>query len=357
MRNITYAQAIYEATDQAMARDKRIFVIGEGVPDPKGIFGTTLGLQKKYGKKRVMDMPVSESGITGVCIGAALRGLRPLLTHQRVDFSIYSVDQIVNVAAKWYSMFGEIQSVPIVIRMIVGRGWGQGAQHSQSLQAMYGHFPGLKVVMPVTPADAKGMLISALVDPNPVIFIEHRWLHGIKGAVPEKYYTEHIGRVRLAKLGNDITLVGTSYMVVECMRVADVLKKEGIEAEVIDLRTVKPLDEKSLLKSIKKTGRLIVCDTGFSSFGTASEILARVYKNAFSSLKMAPVTLTLPDSPTPTSWKLAEYYYPTHIDILKEALDMIGVKKDKAKRILAAEIEKKKEIPSDVPDLRFKGPF
>src|SRR3989338_4204085 len=165
-RSITYAEAINEALRQCLDKYPEVFLVGEGVPDPKGIFGTTLGLLKKYGRERVMDMPVSENGVTGICIGAALRGMRPIITHQRVDFSIYSIDQIVNVAAKWYSMFGGIQSVPIVIRMIVGRGWGQGAQHSQSLQATYAHFPGLKVVMPVTPYDAKGMLISSLEDSN-----------------------------------------------------------------------------------------------------------------------------------------------------------------------------------------------
>lgn len=357
MRKITYAQAIYEATDQAMARDRRIFVIGEGVPDPKGIFGTTLGLQKKYGRNRVMDMPVSESGVTGACIGAALRGMRPLMTHQRVDFSIYSIDQIVNVAAKWYSMFGGIQSVPIVIRMIVGRGWGQGAQHSQSLQATYAHFPGLKVVMPVAPYDAKGMLLSALEDPNPVIFIEHRWLHMIAGEVPKRYYTEPLGKARVVQKGTDMTLVGSSYMVVECMKVADALREEGISVEVVDLRTISPLDEKTILSSVVKTGRLIVCDTGYSSYGVASEVIASVSKYAFSYLRDAPCSISLPDSPTPTSWKLAEYYYPTHIDVLREATLMMKVAKDKISAILSRERKSKEKIPSDVPDLRFKGPF
>lgn len=357
MRKITYAQAIFEATDQAMNRDPRVFVIGEGVPDPKGIFGTTLGLQEKYGVDRVMDMPVSESGVTGVCIGAALRGMRPLMTHQRVDFSIYSIDQIVNVAAKWYAMFGGIQSVPIVIRMIVGRGWGQGAQHSQSLQATFAHFPGLTVLMPVTPYDAKGMLLTALTNPNPVVFIEHRWLHGIEGHVPEEYYLEPIGKARVALNGSDITFICSSYMVVECMKVATILRTIGISAEVIDVRTISPLDSASLISSVKKTGRVIVCDTGFASFGLSSEIIAQISKHAFSQLKLPPISISLPDSPTPTSWKMAEEYYPTYIHILTESMKMMGVKRELTKKILRVENENKKKIPSDVPDMRFTGPF
>ena len=196
-REIKYFGAIREALDQSMQEDANIFIIGEGVPDPKGIFGTTSGLREKYGEKRVLDMPVSENALTGVCIGAALTGLRPVLMHQRVDFSLLSMDQIINNAAKWHYMFGGQLKVPLVIRMIIGRGWGQGAQHSQNLQALFSHIPGLKVVMPSTAYDAKGLLISSIKDNNPVIFLEHRWLHNISGFVPEESYTIPIGKGKI----------------------------------------------------------------------------------------------------------------------------------------------------------------
>jgi len=196
-REIKYFGAIREALDQSMQEDANIFIIGEGVPDPKGIFGTTSGLREKYGEKRVLDMPVSENALTGVCIGAALTGLRPVLMHQRVDFSLLSMDQIINNAAKWHYMFGGQLKVPLVIRMIIGRGWGQGAQHSQNLQALFSHIPGLKVVMPSTAYDAKGLLISSIKDNNPVIFLEHRWLHNISGFVPEESYTIQKGKGKI----------------------------------------------------------------------------------------------------------------------------------------------------------------
>lgn len=356
MRQLTYAQAIHEAIDQLMEKDPRVFIIGEGVPDPKGIFGTTYGLQKKYGKERVMDMPLSENALTGVCIGAALRGLRPILTHQRIDFSLLSFDQIVNVAAKWYYMFGGQQSVPIVIRMIIGRGWGQGAQHSQSLQAVYAHIPGLSVVMPATPFDAKGMLIAAVEDANPVIFIEHRWLFNIEGNVPKRYYTLTLDESKVLKKGKDITVLATSHMVIEAIKAAKILESEGVSVEVIDGRCIKPFDRKTVITSVKKTGRLLVADTGYRSFGVAAEVIAIVAESLLEKLKAPPQRVTLPDLPTSTSFKEAEKYYPTHFTIVEKSLSMLEVTKDKIKQILNKHKPKKK-IPSDVPDLSFTGPF
>src|ERR1700722_14260768 len=184
MPNLTLSQAILQATDQLMQIDSSVYVMGLGVPDPKGIFGTTTGLEKKYGSDRVLDMPTSENGMTGIAIGSALLGLRPIMTHQRVDFFLLALDQLINNAAKWHYMFGGQMNVPLVIRLIIGRGWGQGPQHSQSLQSIFSHIPGLKVVMPSNPYDAKGLLLSAIDDENPVVYLEHRWLHGIFGEVP-----------------------------------------------------------------------------------------------------------------------------------------------------------------------------
>lgn len=356
MRKLTYAQAIHEALDQLMARNPAIFIIGGGVPDPSGVFGTTYNLQSKYGKNRVMDMPVSENALTGVCIGAALSGLRPIMTHQRVDFSLYAFDQIANVASKWHYMFGGKESVPIVIRMIIGRGWGQGSQHSQSLQALFGHIPGLKVIMPTFPFDVKGLLIAAVEDNNPVIFIEHRWLYNIKGNVPRKYYTQDLGKAKIVRSGQDVTIVSVSHMTIESVKAVRILEKEGILAELIDARSVKPIDEKSILKSVVKTGRLLVVDTGHKTLGFSSELIACVAQKAFPTLKSAPQKIALPDVPTPTSFVLAKEYYPTHLDIVDKVLRMLGVEKDKIKRALKRNIPKK-EIPSDVPDLSFRGPF
>lgn len=354
-RTLTYASAIREAFDIALARDKRVFLIGEGIPDPKGAFGTTTGLQKKFGKHRVMDMPVSENGMTGVCIGAALSGLRPVLTHMRVDFSLYSFDQIVNAAAKWFYMFGGKMSVPIVIRMIIGRGWGQGPQHSQSLQALFAHIPGLKVVMPATPADAKGLLLCAIHDPNPVIYIEHRWLHGITGFVPTGYYTVPIGRAAVMQKGSDITIVADSYATIECMSVVEQIKAIGIHAELLDLRSISPFDMQKILRSVRKTRRVLVVDTGWKTFGIGAEILASVAENV-PDLISQPRRISLPDFPTPTSWKLAREYYPTRLSIAKEIIQMLRWKPTRLKPIVKL-LTLSHDNRLDTPDPTFTGPF
>ncbi|MBI3267039.1 MAG: alpha-ketoacid dehydrogenase subunit beta, partial [Chlamydiae bacterium] len=279
-RELKFFEAIHEAFDLCLAKDPHVYIMGLGVPDPKGIFGTTLGLQEKYGSDRIMDMPTAENGITGVALGSALVGMRPILTHQRIDFAILAMEQMVNQAAKWHYMFGGRASVPLVVRLIVGRGWGQGPQHSQSLQSWFAHIPGLKVVMPVTPYDAKGLLISSIEDNNPVIFIEHRWLHNISGPVPEEMYRVPLGKAKVAREGKDVTVVAISYMVLEALRAAEVLAEEGIQLEVVDVRTLYPLDETLILHSVRKTGRLIVADTSWKSFGASAEIIALVAEKA-----------------------------------------------------------------------------
>lgn len=354
-REITYAEAIREATDQCMQEDSSVFVIGEGVPDPKYIFGTTKGLAEKYGKMRVLDMPVSEAGVTGMCIGAALQGMRPIMVHQRLDFLLLAMDQLVNNAAKWHYMFGGQAKVPLVVRAIVGRGWGQGAQHSQSLQAMFAHIPGLKVAMPSTAYDAKGMLIASVRDNNPVIFIEHRWLHNMTGYVPKKPYAVPLGEANIARKGTDITIAATSYMAVEALRAAAALERAGISAEVIDVRSAKPLDYARIIESVRKTGRLLATDLGYNSLGIAGDIVARITEEAFSSMTTAPRRLTSPDIPTPSTPALANLYYPRHVDIIKAACEMTG-KTAKASQLV--EEERKKEPKHlDIPDPNFTGPF
>ncbi len=356
-RPLSYAQAIREGLDQAMEKDSRVIVIGEGVPDPKGIFGTTAGLRDKYGNRRVFDMPLSENGMTGVCIGAALSGLRPVMVHQRIDFALLAMDQLINNAAKWHYMFDGKASVPLVVRMIVGRGWGQGPQHSQSLQAMFAQVPGIKVIMPTTAHDAKGMLISAIEDDNPVLFIEHRWLHHIKDNVPEEYYRVPLGQAKMLHEGDAVTVAAFSYMAVESLIAAKALVSSmGIRVEVLDMRSVRPLDLVSVLKSVRKTGRLIVADTAFHTGSIAGELISQVVEQAFDALKTHPVRITSPDHPVPTSHFMAEHYYPSSQTIADAVLDMVGADKNSANyRELC--VLMLRDGPHDTPNRGFIGPF
>lgn len=350
-RILTYAEAVHEALDLKLAADNRVYLIGLGVPDPKGIFGTTIGLQQKYGPKRVMDMPVSENALTGVALGSALTGMRPVLSHQRVDFALLSLDQIINHASKWHFMFGGESSVPLVIRLIIGRGWGQGPQHSQSLESLFAHIPGLKVIMPVMPADVKGLLISAIEDENPVVILEHRWLHGVKGDVPEGLYRVPLGKASIVRAGNDLTVVASSYMVLEAIRAADLLQMSGKSAEVIDLRSLRPIDDELIFSSVRKTGRLLVLDTGWGSCGIGSEIVARVCEQVFESLRSPPVRISLPDYPCPTSPALSRNYYPrAETNIITEMCQLTEVSPELC-HIPGS------ESPLDVPDAWFTGPF
>lgn len=356
-RQLTFGEAIRESLDQAMEKDSRVIVIGEGVPDPKAIFNTTAGLRQKYGARRVFDMPLSENGLTGVCVGAALAGIRPVMIHQRIDFALLAMDQLINNAAKWHYMFDGKASVPMVVRMIVGRGWGQGPQHSQSLQAMFAMVPGIKVVMPTTAYDAKGMMIAAIEDNNPVLFIEHRWLHHVADSVPDNYYRVPIGKARILHEGSDVTVAAFSYMAFEALIAAKSMFVEmGVGLDVIDMRTVRPLDVESVLTSVRKTGRLIVADTAFRTGSIAGELISQVVEQSFSSLKAPPVRIASPDFPTPTSPFMAEHYYPGPQTIADAALDLLGKTKeaDGYQRMSAALVRKG---PHDAPNRAFSGPF
>lgn len=346
-----YFQAIHEAIDLCMEKDSRVYIMGLGVPDPKGIFSTTLGLSEKYGSARVMDMPTSENAMTGIAIGSALVGMRPIMTHQRIDFALLAMDQIVNQAANWHYMFGGCMKVPLVIRMIIGRGWGQGPQHSQSLQNWFAHIPGLKVIMPTTPHDAKGLLIAGIEDDNPVIFLEHRWLYNIEGHVPKGMYRVPIGKAAVIRQGKDVTIASTSYMTLESLRAAEALEKEGIKAEVIDIRSLKPLDEITILESVYKTGHLIVADTGWRFCGFSSEIIACVTEKMFYHLKGPPKRVALPDCPSPTSPALSSHYYPRANDIIFAVRESMGYKVEKDTEYITV------TGPLDIPDRDFTGPF
>lgn len=342
MREITYAAAIREAQAQAMRADEDVYVIGLGVPDPKGIFGTTLGLQEEFGKNRVLDMPCSENAMTGIVIGSALQGMRPILTHQRVDFSLLALDQVINNAAKWHYMFGGKESVPLVIRHVIGKGWGQGPQHSQSFQSLFAHVPGLKVMMPSSPYDAKGLMRTAIEDNNPIICLEHRWLYNIKGHVPEEMYTIPFGQARIVQEGKDVTIVAMSNMVVDGFRALSILEQEGMSAELIDIRTLAPLDIDTICTSVKKTGKLVVLDPDWKTGSFAGEIITQVCEHAFEYLREPPKRVTYPDYYSPTNWVQAKAYYPSYQDI--------------AGRILGWDVATP-EGTHDVPDAAFTGPF
>ena len=351
MRELNYANAIKEATDFCLKEDQSVLVIGLGVPDPKGIFGTTIGLQDKYGAERVMDMPLAENGMTGIVIGASLNGFRPILTHQRVEFALLSIEQIVDQAAKWFYMNAGQQNVPIVIRLIIGRGWGQGAQHSQSLESWFAHIPGLKVVMPSNAYDAKGLLISSVEDNNPVIFIEHRWLHNTIDYVPADGYRVPIGKAKVVREGMDVTIVAHSYMVLESIKCAEVLASQGISVEVLDLRSIRPLDTDTILNSVSKTLRVVVADNGWVKFGVSAEIISVISENIFDKLLSAPVRIGMNDSPSPSTRALANNYYPRADNIAKIIYEMMD--KDFEINVLFP----KSDIPLDIPDPSFTGPF
>jgi len=311
MRRLSYSLAINEALHQMMDSDPSVFLIGQGVKSPWYVGNTAKGLLEKFGPERVIDTPVSENAITGAAVGAALAGMRPVVVHPRVDFMMYAMDPVINEAANWHYMFGGKSSVPVVIWGIINRGGEQAAQHSQSIHALFAHVPGLKVVMPSTPYDAKGLMVAAIKDDNPVIYMDDRWLYNLEGEVPRETYSVPIGKGIIRREGKDVTLVATSYMVVESVKASEELETEGLEVEVIDLRSVKPLDETLLFDSIKKTGRLVIADGGWKTCGMAAEISALVSENVFDYLKAPVARVTLPDAPAPASFTLEKEYYPT----------------------------------------------
>jgi len=348
-RLINFSKAINEALEQAMTIDESVICYGLGVDDPKGVFGTTLGLKEKFGGQRVFDMPTSENAMTGIAIGASLNGIRPVMTHQRLDFFLLAMDQLVNNAAKWYYMFGSQASVPITIRLIIGRGWGQGPTHSQNLQAWFAHIPGLKVIMPTTARDAKGLLLESIFDDNPVLFLEHRWLYNLEGDVPEEAFQIPLGKAVQLKKGSDISIISSSYMTIEALKAVNVLEKNDISCDLIDLRSISPMDYETIFSSVKKTKRVLVLDTGTSQGSVAGEIIARISMACHDYLVQAPQRLALPDFPTPTSFSLTKAFYKQSDDIISLVSEMMGKK-----------ITIKKDPPGflhDVPGEWFKGPF
>lgn len=348
MRILSYPEAVREAMRQEMARDLSVVVFGLGVDDPKAVLGTTKGLWEEFGPMRVFDTPLAEDGMTGVAIGAALGGLRPIHVHIRMDFILLAMNQLINMAAKMHYMFGGQCRCPVVIRCIIGKSWGQGPQHSQSLYPLFMNIPGLKISAPSTPYDAKGCLISAIRDNNPVLFIEHRLLYYQKGSVPQQMYAIPFGRARILAVGKDVTLVGISQTAIECLRAQRLLLKEaGISAEVIDPVSLYPLDMKAIAKSVRKTRRLIVVDNAWPTAAAGAEIIARLaeqdgFVGRFQACRMGFAFVPCPTTPT-----LEDGFYPDAAKIASRAYAMFYPGKKKWHP----------EGKMPVEEIEFKGPF
>jgi|GEM_PF-176134 len=324
-RIIKCNDAIKEATDQMMAADPNVFVIGLGVSYKNGADGTTAGLKAKY-PDRVFDVPVSEAAFTGMAVGAAISGLRPIVHHGRIEFALLASDSIFTQAAKWNYMFGGDNPVPVVFRIAVGRAWGNGPQHTLSTYSMFGNVPGLKVVIPSTPYMAKGLLVSALRDRNPVVFLETRYSYGMKQHVPQEVYSEPLDKAKVFRTGQSVTVVAYGDGFVATLQACELLASKGIEADIdlIDLVSINPVDHATIAASVRKTGHLLCIDTTIDAFSVGSEIIAKVARNSELTLKKPPVSLACPNVACPTSTALTEAYYPTKVDIANAILALQG---------------------------------
>ena len=348
-RPLRYVDALAEALAQEMDLDPRVFVFGLDVDDHKAIQGSTRGLQQRFGHERVFNTPLSEDAMTGVAIGAAMAGLRPVHVHIRMDFLLLCMNQLVNVAAKAHYMYGGAVSVPMVVRSMIGKSWGQGAQHSQALQSLFMHVPGLKVVAPSNAHDAKGCLIAAIRDNNPVIFVEHRLLYPTEAYVPEAPFTVPFGQARVCTRGDDVTVVAVSNMVPECLRAQELLSAVGIQAEVIDPISLVPLDIDTILASARRTRRLLVVDNAWTCCGASAEILAQIAERSdptdgITARRLGFAPTTCPPSPT-----LEAAFYPNPATIATTLHRMVRPK--------AAPWEPSPEQARLAWQTQFRGPF
>ena len=326
-RRLEYPLATREALETALAIDPDVFLMGQGVDDPSGMFGTTKNLHLKFGQDRVFDTPLAENALTGIAVGAAMTGLKPIYFHNRPDFLFLAMDQLVNHASKWHYMFGGKVNIPLVIWACIGRGWGSAAQHSQALQGLFMHVPGLKLVMPSTAFDAKGLMLAAISDPNPVLILEHRFNFKHIGLVPEESYRVPIGKGVVRRNGKDLTIVSVSHMVTESFFAAEqLMQKHGIDAEVIDLRSLCPWDQEIVISSVSKTGRAIVADCGWRTGGITAEIAATISEKAFTKLEKPVRRVACPDLPTPAGVTLENAFYVGIEEIIQTAIALINNK-------------------------------
>lgn len=346
MRRIDFCGAIREAMWQEMERDPTVFVYGIGVPTNDKVFGSIAGLAEKFGADRCFDTPLSEEAMTGFGLGAAINGMRPIHIHIRVDFLMLAMNQLVNMVSTYsYSTRGRVK-VPLVIRALVGRGWGQGYQHSKSLHSYFAHIPGLKVILPTTPQDAKGLLISAIRDDNPVVFIEHRWLYWAVDEVPEDSYTIPIGEGNILRPGKDITIVATSWMNIEALKAAEILEREGVSVEIVDPRTISPFDDTLAVESTRKTGHCIVADNDWVACGFGAEVAARISEKCFGQLKSPVRRMGFAPTPCPTVRCLENEFYPGAAKIVRAVEEKLG--------LTPLDLSKEDFYSHE---RRFKGPF
>lgn len=342
---ISYKQALSEAVAEEMRINKNVFIYGIDVADHKRIFGSTIGLLEEFGEKRVFSTPLSEEAMLGFGLGAAISGLKPINVHIRVDFLLLAMNQLINMISSYHYGCAGKYKISIVIRAVIGKGWGQAYQHSKSLQSFFAHIPGLKVIMPTTPLDAKGLLKAAIRDNNPVVFLEHRMLYDTVEELPKNLDPIEIGKGRILRTGKDVTVVATSYMNVEALKAAEILAKRGIHIEIIDPRTIYPLDEDLIINSVKKTSHCIVADYDWLNCGFSAEVATRVYEKCFNNLKSEVTRIGFAQTPCPCTRPLENEFYPNAITIIRA-------------------VEEKLLKPTDLSqeefynyENKFKGPF
>ena len=346
--DLFYNEAIFQALEHALEADERVFLMGLDIDDHIGILGTTKGLSERYGADRVFTTPLSEDAMTGVAVGAAMAGMKPVHIHIRMDFLLLCMNQLINIAAKAHYMYGGKVTVPLVVRCIIGKSWGQGAQHSQALHSLFMHIPGLKVVAPSNAYDAKGLLLAAIDDPNPVIFMEHRLLYNTQAEVPKAEYRVEIGKSKRVREGTDITIVAISNMVMEALRAAKLLEKQGLSVEVIDPVSLSPLDMGPIIKSVDKTRHLLVVDNAWLNCGSSAEIITQICEAGIGTVnvkRMGFAATTCPTTPT-----LEDEFYPNPLTIAQAA-------------IVLTEYEVNNQWPPNedetklIYQMQFKGPF
>jgi len=345
---ITYRQAINEAMRAGMEKKPEVFVFGLDVADHVKIFGSTAGLVEKFGSRRCFGTPLSEEAMTGLALGAAINGLHPIHIHIRADFLLLAMNQIVNMISSLHYLTSGKLKVPLTIRALIGRGWGQGAQHSKTAQSLLAHIPGLKIIMPTTPADAKGLLTRAIGDRSPVICLEHRWLYDIQGYVPDDNdFSIPIGEPNILRKGKDVTIVAVQWMNIEAMKAAEILKsRHGIEAEIVDPRTIKPLNYSKIFKSVMKTGHCLIVDYDWFYCGFSAELAAQISSACFGKLKSPIERLAFAETPCPTTKPLEDVFYPNAIDIIRSVEEKFNLSKSDLSKESFYNYENK-----------FKGPF
>lgn len=342
---LSFRDALNRAMIDAMEQDENVFVFGLDVPDHKRIYGSTAQLVERFGARRCFGTPISEEAMTGVAIGAAFTGLRPVHVHIRSDFMILACNQIINIASNARYLTGGRLKVPLVIRSVIGRGWGQGAQHSKSLQSWFAHVPGLKVVMPSSPQDAYSLLRASIEDDNPVIFLEHRWLYDVQGEVDTQARWP-LGKCRVKRAGNDLTIVSTSWMTVEAMKAAEILSRRGIEVEVVDVLTLAPFDHETVVASVCKTGACLAVDYDWEFCGFSAEVAAQVQKNCFGKLKKPVERMGFEHVPCPTTRPLESLFYPSADKLIRRIESILDLQEQDLSGEEFYSWEK-----------RFKGPF